>query len=75
MPRTTIDLDDAVLHELKQRREREGKPLGVIASQLLARALREDVEPPTDFEWVAGSMGAMVDLDDKDAVWAALDGR
>ena len=67
MPRTTIDLDDAVLRELEQRREREGRPLGVIVSELLERALRE-VEPLSDFEWISRRMGALVDLEDKDLI-------
>ena len=75
MARTTLDLDDAVLRELKERRQREGKPLGVIASELLTQAMA--VEPPSraDLEWVAQPMAVRVDLEDKDAVWAALEER
>jgi plasmid stability protein len=73
MPRTTLDLDDVVLRELKRRRAREHRPLGAIASELLARALAEEPQPSTPFAWEARAMGAKVDLDDKDAVWAALD--
>ena len=73
MARTTLDLDDGVLRELKARRDREHKPLGVIASELLAHALAEDATPTADFEWVSRPMGAKVDLDDRDAVWALLD--
>lgn len=73
MARTTIDLDDGVLRDLKARRAREGKPLGVIASELLARALHDEPEPANTFTWVRSAMGAKVDLDDRDAVWAVLD--
>lgn len=73
MARTTLDIDDGVLRELKSRRAREGKPLGVIASELLARALDEDPAPTSEFSWVSRSMGTKVDLEDRDAVWAALD--
>ena len=73
MARTTLDLDDGVLRELKKRRERDGKPLGTIASELLARALREGDEPLPPFRWTARSMKAKVDLEDREAVWAALD--
>lgn len=74
MARTTLDLDDGVLRELKRRRDRDRKPIGVIASELLARALADDPPPPPEpFEWVAGSLGPKVDLEDKDAVWDALD--
>lgn len=72
MTRTTLDLDDGVLRELKARRARENKPLGVIASELLARALDEDESPLGSLTWVSRSMGAKVDLEDRDAVWAAL---
>lgn len=75
MPRTTLDIDDGVLRELKARRAREHKPLGVIASELLARALAEEAPLAGDLAWVSRSMGAKVDLEDRDAVWAALDRR
>ncbi len=73
MARTTLDLDDGVLRELKARRGREHKPLGVIASELLARAFEEDPTPSGEIAWVSRPMGAKVDLADSDAVWAALD--
>lgn len=73
MARTTLDIDDGVLRELKARRIREHKPLGVIVSELLTRALDEEAAPTSDFAWVSRSMGAKVDLEDRDAVWAALD--
>ncbi|MEA2605840.1 MAG: hypothetical protein QOI00_597, partial [Chloroflexota bacterium] len=38
MSRTTIDLDPAVLRELRRRGAREGKSMGQVASELLARA-------------------------------------
>lgn len=75
MARTTLDIDDAVLRELKQRRRREGKPLGVIASELLAQAMATEPAERHDFVWAARSMAVTVDLEDKDAVWAALDER
>lgn len=74
MTRTTLDLDDGVLRELKARRARENKPLGVIASELLARALDQEPAPVDELIWVSQPMGAKVDLEDRDALWAALDG-
>ena len=71
--RTTIDLDDGILRALKVRRENEGRSLGVIASELVARALGEDEAPTTAFAWVSQPMGVTVDLEDRDALWAALD--
>lgn len=72
--RTTIDLDPVVLDQLKQRQRREGKTLGRLASELLAVALAEP-HPPTptpDLVWVAEPMRARIDLEDKDALQAAL---
>ena len=72
--RTTIDLDPAVLRELKRRQQREGKSLGRLASELLATALAQSAGSPTvDFTWATAAMGARVDLEDKDALHAALD--
>ena len=77
MPRTTIDLDAAVLRELKRRRRTSGKTIGQIASVLLAGAIREPAgrtsQPP--IRWRSAPMGARVDLEDKEAVRRALDSR
>jgi hypothetical protein len=74
MPRTTIDIDPTVLRELKKRQRLEGKTLGVLASELLASALRRDEpESPPPFRWTSRSMGARVDLEDAEAVRRALD--
>lgn len=76
MTRTTLDLDDTVLGELKERQKQEHKTLGQLASELLAKALRESERPVVDFVWNSSSMGMpLVDLEDKDAVWAVLDQR
>lgn len=73
MARTTVDIDAGVLRALKRRQRKEGKTLGRLVSELLAQALAADVEPSEPFEWVSKPMGALVDLDDKDAVWRVLD--
>jgi hypothetical protein len=53
---------------------REGKTLGALASELLARALAEEETPSRSVTWHTQDMGdPAVDLDDKDALWAALD--
>lgn len=75
MPRTTIDLDEAVLRDLKRLQKRERKSLGRLISELVTAALarpreREQVEP---LAWTARPMGARVDLEDEEAVRAALD--
>ncbi len=74
MMRTTIDIDPVVLAELKRRQAREHKSLGVLVSELLATALAEDRRPErADVSWPVGALGARVDIDDKEAMWAALD--
>lgn len=75
MPRITLDLDPAVLRELRLRGERDHKSLGRVASELLARALVADDPPTPPFKWVSHDLGVpRVDLEDKEAVRAALDG-
>lgn len=74
MPRTTIDIDAAVLRELERRKRREGKTLGRLVSELLASALERGDEPTPTFEWYSQPMRALVDLEDKEAVRRALDG-
>ncbi len=73
MPRTTIDIDAAVLRELKRRQRREGKTLGQLVSELLAGALRGEGRVTEPFTWVAKEMGARVDLEDPEAVRRALE--
>jgi hypothetical protein len=76
MARTTLDLDPAILRELRQRGVREGKSMGQVASELLARAVAEPDVPAPPFGWiVAESGGLLVDLEDKEAVRRVLDGR
>ena len=75
MPRTTIDIDAAVLRELERRKRREGKTLGRLVSELLASALGRDDEPSTPLSWSTRPMGARVDLEDKEAVRRAIDER
>ena len=76
MPRTTLDLDPYVLHELKRRRRSTGRSIGSLASELLANALHQsDVAEPASapMRWRSARMGARVDLDDKEAVRRALE--
>jgi plasmid stability protein len=75
MPRTTIDLDQAVLRELRRRGAREGKSIGQVASELLARAVAS--EPDTaasEFVWTSAPLGpALLNLEDQGAVRRILD--
>lgn len=74
MPRTTLDLDAAVLRALKRRKREGGQSLGQLASELLAGALREPSSERTAVNWRSSRMGARVDLEDKEAVRRAIDG-
>lgn len=76
MPRTTIDIDAPILHDLKRLQKRERKSLGRLVSDLLAQALgSHGARAPErrEFSWVSRAMGARVDLEDKEAVHAVLD--
>jgi hypothetical protein len=75
MARTTVDIDASVLRELKKRQERERKTLGQLISELLAKAMEaEDAgRAATPLSWVTKDLQPRVDLEDKDAVWSALD--
>jgi hypothetical protein len=75
--RTTLDIDDPILREVKRLHEQEGRAMGAIVSELLAEALtrRKAGRGKTPFRWTARAMRARVDLADKDALYAALDGK
>lgn len=75
MARTTIDLDPTVLRELRRRGAREGKSMGQVASELLARAVATDRDLPAPaFEWTSARLGRpLVDLEDEEAVRRVLD--
>lgn len=76
MARTTVDIEASVLRELKRLQKREGKSLGRLISELVAAALahEEDVSGKGEpFRWTSRPMRARVDLEDKEAVRAALD--
>jgi hypothetical protein len=74
--RTTLDIDDPILREVKAIHKQEGRSMGAVVSELLADALgrrRGSGNRPTRFHWTSRPMKALVDLGDKDAVYAALD--
>lgn len=76
MPRTTLNLDVAVIHELRRRSSDENIPMGQLASQLLARALKEEMRSlkPASFRWISHDLGhPRVDIDDKEALNSFLD--
>ena len=73
--RTTLDIETPVLKDLRELQKREGGTLGELVSRLLAEALAKRPKKPVTpaFEWAAKPMGALVDLADKDVVYAILD--
>lgn len=75
MTRTTLDIDDGILQELHRRRRREGKSLGTLVSELLARELSAEraVLAAEPFEWPRRDLGARIDIDDKEALQRLLD--
>ena len=74
--RTTLDIDDPILRNLKQLKKIEGKSMGRLVSDLLAQALREDTGPAAGPPpvWISRPMGARADLSDKEALYRALAG-
>jgi hypothetical protein len=73
MARTTLDIDATIMRELRRRQAAEGKSIGALVSELLAVALAASRAPSPAFSWTTRPMSAAVDLEDKDAVYAALD--
>jgi hypothetical protein len=73
--RTTLDIDDPILREVRTIREREGRSMGAVVSELLAEALarRRPSRPRPSFRWTSRAMKSLIDLADKEAVHAALD--
>ncbi len=75
MARTTIDIDNPILMEVKNLQKREGRSIGKIVSQLLSEALaqRKHRTKAPRFKWRSRRMGALIDISDKDALYKILD--
>ena len=73
--RTTVDIDDPILREVKTIHKKEGRTMGAVVSELLADALARRRAAPARpaFHWTSHPMKALIDLSDKEAVNAALD--
>jgi hypothetical protein len=75
MPRTTLDIEAPILREVRALQRKEGRSMGKIVSELLAEALAQRKTPsnPTKLTWISRPMRALVDLTDKEALYAVLD--
>ena len=73
--RTTVDIADPVLADVRRLQARAGKSLGEVITELLAEGLaaRQREEPRTELQWIAKDLGARIDLREKEAIWALLD--
>ena len=74
--RTTVDIDDPILKDLKKIQQKEGRSLGRLISDLLAQALgeRKTAKRSTSApQWVTKAMGARIDLSDHEALYAAME--
>jgi hypothetical protein len=75
--RTTLEIDDPILRDVKRIAKRNRKSIGRVVSDLLAKALGEGPASRAGesvFNWNSREMGAIVDIGDKDALYRALDG-
>jgi hypothetical protein len=73
MVRSTVDLDVSVLDELKARAKAEHKSVGRLMSELLPLTMKWHAPSPPPIRWQSQPMGAVVDLEDKEAVAALLE--
>ena len=73
--RTTLDIDDPILREVKAIHEKEGRSIGSVVSELLAEALarRRPSRARPSFRWTSRPMKSRVDLADRETVYATLD--
>jgi hypothetical protein len=75
MTRTTLDIDEPILKELKDLQVQEKKSLGQLATELLAEALflRAKSRKPKKFKWISRNLKPRIDLEDKEALNRILD--
>ena len=73
--RTTLDIDDPILRDLKRLQKREKKSLGRLVSDLLAAALSQHSReaPVEPLRWISKPMTARVDLADSAALWTVME--
>jgi hypothetical protein len=76
MPITTLDIEAPILKQIRKLQKEEGLSMGKNVSKLLAEALTRRGSAKSggeELRWISRRMNALVDLSDKEAVYAALD--
>ena len=76
MARTTVNIDTPILGEIKNLQQTEGRSLGQLISELLSEALghrRRQLVRRDNLDWTTQDMGALIDVADKEALYAALE--
>ena len=74
--KTTLNIDDRVMAQLKQEAARQGRTMSELvetALRQLLRSRREPAEPPELPTFRSG--GALVDIDNREALYNAMDER
>jgi len=74
--RTTVNIDDPILKQVKKLQKQRKTSLGHVVSELLALGLhdlRAQRQRPAPQRWLCRDMHARVNLEDKEAVYAAMD--
>jgi hypothetical protein len=77
MARTTLDIDEPVLRELKKKAVAEGRTLQAVAKDLLKGALRAPAYQPFSLRlqgWAA-DLQPGVDILDRDSLFDVMNGR
>ena len=77
MPRTTVDIEEPVLQELKALGQQQGRPLGKLISELVVEALThraaDGAAATPRLAWISKPMRSTIDWADKEALAAILD--
>jgi hypothetical protein len=77
MARTTLDIDDALLRELKGQAAREGRTLQSVVNERLRQRSIPAGTPPFSLNLIGwhGDLRPGVDLCNRDALFDLMDGR
>jgi plasmid stability protein len=77
--RTTMNLPDGLMDEVRNRARDSGRTVTSVVEEALRAFLDREPEPDPDFEplptWGTPGGRMLVDLEDKEALWAILDER